>query len=98
MTTRNSRRGAGRKKAAVGLTGGGGFRFENSVGARFLLDLLSGSNNLGGNFGRVIRVDWQARDAGWLADDLAVTCQPIGSGGGRAGGPCGKSGRRGRAL
>jgi hypothetical protein len=66
----------GRRKAPVGLTGGEGFGFENSVAARFLLDLLGGTNSLGIDFGRIVRVDWQARDAGWLADDLAVTFTP----------------------
>ena len=36
--------------------------------------MLAGTNALGAEFARVRRVDWQARDAGWLADDLAVTC------------------------
>ena len=73
MTARTIRRGTLRQKAPVGLTGGEGFRFENSVAARFLLDLLSGTNSLGSEFGRIVRLDWQARDAGWLTEDLAVT-------------------------
>ena len=64
-----------KKKAPVQLTGGAGFRYENPVAARFLLDILAGTNALGAEFGRVTRVDWQARDSGWLADDLAVTCR-----------------------
>jgi hypothetical protein len=36
-----------KQKAPVQVTGGGGFRYENSVSARFLLDLLGGSNSLG---------------------------------------------------
>ena len=47
---------------------------RNPVAARFLLDLLAGTNNLGGDFGRINRIDWQARDSGWLADDLVVSC------------------------
>jgi hypothetical protein len=46
-----------KKKAPVHATGGGGFRYENSVGARFLLDLLGGTNTLGVDFGRLIRLD-----------------------------------------
>ena len=61
-------------RAPVSLTGGQGFRSENPVAARFLLDLIAGTNTLGADFGRVVRVDWQTRDAGWLIDDLAVTC------------------------
>jgi hypothetical protein len=62
------------RKAPVRLTGGAGFRYENPIAARFLLDMLSGTNALGAAFGRVTRVDWQARDDGWLADDLALSC------------------------
>lgn len=67
-----------KKKAPVQATAGSGFRYENVVAARFLLDLLAGTNALGADFGRITRIDWQARDAGWLADDLVVTCQPSG--------------------
>ena len=61
------------------VTGGGGFRYENAVAARFLLDLLAGTNSLGADFGRIGRIDWQARDAGWLLDDLAVSCTHSGA-------------------
>jgi hypothetical protein len=50
-----------KKKAPVQATGGGGFRYENAVAARFLLDLLGGTNALGVDFGRIARI-------GWLAD------------------------------
>lgn len=64
------------KKAPVGNTGGVGFSFESAVAARFLLDLLGSTHALGvKNFGKVVRLDWQARDSGWLADDLVVTSQ-----------------------
>jgi hypothetical protein len=72
------------KKAAVQLTAGMGFRNENSIAARFLLDLLAGTNTLGPDFGRVSRVHWQGRDLGWLADDLVVACSL--SGGDRSAG------------
>src|SRR5262249_60604359 len=42
--------------------------------ARFLLDLLAGTNTLGVDFGKVDRVQWQGRDLGWFADDLVVGC------------------------
>lgn len=80
MTVETAQRGVGRQKAPVGLTGGEGFRFENCVAARFLVDLLGGTNSLGIDLGRIVRVDWQTRDAGWLADDLAVTFTPGPSG------------------
>ncbi len=67
-----------KKKAPVQATGGGGFRYENAVAAQFLLDLIGGTNALGVDFGRVARIDWQARDAGWLADDLIITCKASG--------------------
>ena len=69
-----------KKKAPVQATGGGGFRYENTVGARFLLDLLGGTDALGVDFGRITGIDWQARDVGWLADDLVITCKPAGAG------------------
>jgi hypothetical protein len=64
-----------KKKAPAKLTGGAGFCYEDCIAARFLLDLLGGTNTLGHDFGRVTRVDWQARDAGWLADDLVISCK-----------------------
>ena len=64
-----------KRKAPVQASGGAGFRYENAVAARFLVALLGGTNPLGADFGRVSRVDWQARDAGWLADELAITCR-----------------------
>ena len=94
VTARTFRRNEGREKAPVSLTGGGGFRSENSVAARLLLDLLGGTNSLGGDFGRVNRVDWQARDAGWLVDDLAITCKLTGTGDDRAAGLSIKSDRQ----
>ena len=63
-----------RRRAPVRLTGNAGSGYEDMVAVRFLIDLLSGTNTLGTTFGRVATLDWQARDAGWLADDLAVTC------------------------
>ena len=64
-----------KQKAPAKLTGGGGFNYEDRVVARFLLDMLAGLRSLGPELGRVVRVDWQARDAGWLLDDLAVTLE-----------------------
>jgi hypothetical protein len=69
-----------KKKAPVQATGGGGFSYENAVAARFLLDLLAGTNALGVDFGRITRIDWQVGDAGWLADDLVITCKLSGTG------------------
>ena len=63
-----------KKKAPVQLTAGTGFRNENCIAARFLLDLLAGTNSLGEKFGKIDRVQWQGRDLGWLADDLVIEC------------------------
>jgi hypothetical protein len=65
-----------KKKAPVGNTGGGGFSFENAVAARCMLDLFGQTHALGmKSFGKIVRLDWQARDSGWLLDDLVVTSQ-----------------------
>lgn len=65
-----------KKKAPVGNTGGGGLSFENNLAARFMLDLLGQTHTLGEEaFGAVVRLDWQARDDGWLLDDIVVTSQ-----------------------
>lgn len=64
-----------KEAAPVALTGGAGFHFEDCVAARLLLDILAGTNCLGISRGRVRLIDWQARDAGWHLDDLAVTCE-----------------------
>lgn len=63
-----------KKKAPVQLTAGTGFRNENCIAARFLLDLLARTNTLGADFGKIDRLQWQGRDLGWLADDLVVEC------------------------
>ena len=64
-----------KQSAPVSLTGGKGFNFEDYVAARFLLDMLAGIAPFGTHFGEVTRIDWQARDAGRLLDDLVVTLQ-----------------------
>lgn len=55
---------AGAKKAPVRLTRSASTRYENPVTARFLLDMLAVLNSLAPDFGRITRIDWQARDAG----------------------------------
>lgn len=76
-TAKSKRDAPARRKAPVRLAGNAGIRYENPVAARLLLDMLTGANSLGSDFGRITRVDWQARDAGWLADDLALTCEGL---------------------
>ncbi|MFG7103567.1 ATP-binding protein [Burkholderia pseudomallei] len=73
-TTKKKTTSPVKRKAPVGNTGGSGFSFENSVAARFMLDLLGHTHTLGAKtFGKVVRLDWQVRDRGWLFDDLVVT-------------------------
>lgn len=62
-----------KEAAPVSLTGGSGFNFEDHCAARLLLDMLADTNSLGQSFGRIRRLDWQARESGWHLDDLAVT-------------------------
>jgi hypothetical protein len=63
-TAKSKRDAPAQRKAPVRLTGNAGIRYENPVAARLLLDMLTGANSLGSDFGRITRVDWQARDAG----------------------------------
>jgi hypothetical protein len=44
-----------KKKAPVQLTAGTGFGNENCVAARFLLDLLAGTDSLSEKFGKIDR-------------------------------------------
>jgi hypothetical protein len=63
-----------KKKAPVQLTAGAGFRNENCIAARFLLDLLARTNSPGEKLGKIERVQWQGHDLGWLVDDLIIEC------------------------
>lgn len=62
-----------KNKAPTELTGGEGFNYEDCVAARFLVDMLSGLFPFGPDFGRIVRIDWQARDTGRILDDLVIT-------------------------
>lgn len=61
-----------RKPAPVGLTGGEGFEFEDPVAAWFLVNLLTGRTPFEPELGQVVQVHWQARDLGWLLEDLLI--------------------------
>ncbi|HEY5337631.1 MAG TPA: hypothetical protein VIJ85_05480 [Rhizomicrobium sp.] len=67
-------------KTNVKSSGGSAFLFEDEVCARFVVDMLGGTNLLGQDgFGAVVRLDRQVADQGWRADDVAVLCNsPIG--------------------
>jgi hypothetical protein len=62
-----------KQRAPVTLSGGQGFNFEDAVAARAMLDMLAGAVPLGEAVGTVERIDWQARDAGHLLDDIVLT-------------------------
>ena len=66
-----------KKDAPAALTGGSGFLFEDYVAARLLLDALGGISTFDLDFGSVVRLDWQAKDAGRLLDDLVVTLRDV---------------------
>jgi len=55
------------------LTGGGGFTFEDQVGAYFLTCLLTGLSPLDLRLGTLSRVDFQTSADGWLLDDILLT-------------------------
>jgi len=62
-----------KQKAPAKLTGGAGFNYEDHVAGRLLIDMLRGIYPFGPTFGRVTKIDWQARDTKRLLDDLVVT-------------------------
>ncbi len=62
-----------KRLSPVKLTGGGGFAFEDAIAAYFAVHMLSSSKYLGAEFGCVTAIDFQARDLGWLLDDLVIT-------------------------
>jgi hypothetical protein len=90
LLTRKERTVATQKGPVYG-TGGAGHQFDDHVAARFLVDLLSASNTLGESFGQVTAIQWQARDTGWLFDDLVVESSTVD--GGRSASISVKSGR-----
>ena len=81
-----------KKKAPVQLTAGTGFRNENCIAARFLLDLLAGTYSLGEELADQAGCSGRDVDLGWLADDLVIECST--SIGKRAAGISIKSNRR----
>lgn len=59
--------------ASIQLTGGAGHEFEDKVAAFFATAMLAGTQPLGPGVGGITKLDWQARESGWLLDDLLVT-------------------------
>lgn len=62
-----------RKPATTKATGGGGYGFEDQVASHYALELLAARRSFGIEFGRIVRIDYQAHDEGWLLDDLVAT-------------------------
>ena len=61
-----------KKPAAVALTGGRGFAYEDQVAGFFLANMLSAHAFLGAEFGCVRSVEFQVDDCRWLLDDLLI--------------------------
>lgn len=59
-------------------TGGGGFVVETKVCARALLSLLTGRGVPGLEVAGAVEVAAQARNRGWLLDDLVITSESDG--------------------
>lgn len=62
-----------KNRAPARITGGSGFNYEDYVAGRLLIDMLRGIYSFGSKFGRVRKIDWQARDTERLLDDLVIT-------------------------
>lgn len=61
------------KVAPPKSTGGGGFVFEDNVGAWLLASMLVGEPVFGADCGAPVRLDFQTRPDGWFLDDVLVT-------------------------
>jgi hypothetical protein len=62
--------------APVTVTSGEGFRFEDHIAARVLLDALLAMPPVEAALGQFRRLHWQARDTGWELDDLVLETGP----------------------
>jgi hypothetical protein len=60
----------------VKSTSGGGYAFEDAVGAWLAAALLAGQAPLGADLGAPVRVDFQVSVDGWRLDDVLVTFRP----------------------
>jgi len=63
------------------LTAGGGFEFEDKVVAFFLAKCLANQPPLNPADGVLVQLDFQARAAGWLLDDVVLTLNRNGESG-----------------
>jgi len=61
-----------RKVAPPKSTGGGGYAFEDKVGAYWLVHLLAGRSFADVELGSPQRVRFQCRASDWLLDDIVV--------------------------
>jgi len=60
----------------VKITSGGGYAFEDSVGAWLAAALLGGQAPLDAELGAPVRIDFQVSVDGWRLDDVLVTFRP----------------------
>jgi len=61
-----------KKAAPPELTGGKGFEYADHVAAWFMLQMLAGRQPLGPDYGTVTGVHFEAKESGWLLDDLLM--------------------------
>jgi hypothetical protein len=59
--------------ASIKSTGGGGFRYEDYVGSRFVISMLSGEPVSDLIDGEITSVSFQNQSLGWKLDDLLLT-------------------------
>lgn len=59
-------------------TGGGGFNYEDKVGAYFLCCMLLQRNPFSADLGQIKRIDMQKGAGGWALDDYLVTLEQNG--------------------
>jgi hypothetical protein len=64
-----------RQVAVVKSTGGGGFAFADKGGGDFLAEVLRGGTPLGGVAGALVGVHFEARESGWVLDDLVLVAK-----------------------
>jgi hypothetical protein len=57
-------------------TSGGGYAFEDAVGAWLAAALLADQAPLGADLGAPVRIDFQVSVDGWRLDDVLVTFRP----------------------
>ena len=70
---------AGKDVATPKETAGGGFRFENRVGAYYACRMLQRTAPSDPAHGCIVRIDFQTRASGWYLDDILLTLETGGT-------------------